>query len=61
MANGTTRNALSQMQLNKSGADKETNEEMAILQRGHGEKISLKNPSEHNHSTNTLRSKKGGL
>lgn len=51
MANGTSRNAISQLILKGKGGDQEMNEEMAILKRGKGEKIPLKaGASEHNHS-----------
>ncbi len=49
MANGTTRIALAEIQLNKGSAQSE-NEEMKKLDKSKPKKISLKNPSEHNHS-----------
>ncbi len=50
MANGMTRNALTQMQLKNKGAKEEMNEELIRLSKKDATKIPLKNPSEHNHS-----------
>lgn len=60
MANGTTRNALSQIALRKGKGNEELNEELAVEKRGHGKKIDLKYPSPHNHSTDTLNGNKNG-
>lgn len=55
MANGTTRNALSQMALKGKGGASEMQEEMDILAQGKGTKIELKaSASEHNHSSESL-------
>lgn len=57
MANGTTRNAISQLILKGKPATAEMQEEMDILARGRGQKIPLKaGASEHNHSNDTLQS-----
>lgn len=62
MANGTSRNANADLILKRENGNKQMSEEMAILKKGHGNKIPLKaGKSVHNHSVDTLRSKKGGL
>lgn len=58
-ANGTSRNALAQMQLKREAASAEQSELMAITKRGYGEKIPLKaSASEHNHSSDSFRTRK---
>lgn len=60
MSNGTVRNALADLQLKGQAGPEEMKREMDILAKGHGNKIPLKaGKSEHNHSTDALRSKKG--
>ena len=49
MANGTTRQALAEIQLSKESAQSE-NEQMKKLDKQLPKKFPLKNPSEHNHS-----------
>jgi len=49
MANGTTRIALSKIQLDNKSGTAELNEEMK-LDKGNLPKIPMKYPSEHNHS-----------
>lgn len=59
MANGTTRNAISQLILKGKPATAEMQEEMDILARGKGLKIDLKagaNPN--NHSSEALHIRK---
>lgn len=50
MANGSTRNALAQMELKGENASMEMNEELKRLDQKDATKIPLKYPSEHNHS-----------
>lgn len=58
MSNGTVRNALSQMELDNKAGGAELSEEMDILAQGKGSKIELKNPTEHNHSSEALHIRK---
>lgn len=59
MANGMTRNAISQIVLNGKNGNTEMNEEMDIINRGKGKKIDLKaGASSHNHSSESLHSRK---
>ncbi len=59
MANGTTRNAISQLIIKGKPASAEMTEEMDILATGKGTKIELKaGASEHNHSSESLHSRK---
>lgn len=58
MANGTTRNAISQIILKGKTGVSEVQEEMDILAKGKGAKISLKNPTSNNHSSESLHSRK---
>lgn len=59
MANGTTRNALSQMQLKGKKAPQEMAEEMDILAAGKGSKIELKaGANSSNHSSEALHKRK---
>ncbi len=59
MANGTTRNAISQLILKGKSANAEMQEEMDILAKGKGTKIELKaSASSHNHSSEALHKRK---
>lgn len=59
MANGTTRNAISQLILKGKSAASELNEEMDILAKGKGKKIDLKaGASSHNKSDESLHRRK---
>ena len=59
MANGTTRNAISQLILKGKNAGSEMQEEMDILANGKATKIELKSgASSHNHSSESLHSRK---
>jgi hypothetical protein len=56
MANGTTRLALSKLQLAGKSGQSEHSELMSIEDKKHKkDKIPLKYSSEHNHSTDTLK------
>lgn len=59
MANGTTRNAISQLILKNKNPNQEMQEEMDILAAGKAPKIELKaSASEHNHSSEALHVRK---
>lgn len=59
MANGTTRNAISQLILKGKGGKEEMNQEMDILAAGKGAKIELKaSRNSNNHSSEELHKRK---
>ncbi len=58
MANGMTRNSISQLILKGKNGQSEMIEEMDILAKGKGPKIPLKNPTSNNHSSESLHQRK---